>query len=160
MHALRPLLLLALVFTPVLAQAGGVGDWGTRPIRAQHTQRWSAQAQVSGVRWTTRTGRGTTVVLPRSVKPFEATPLVAPPGEWVELTLLLDGPMTLVGSALDWTLEIPEFTVILDEPVLGGAAVQLSLNLPEAGFPTRVRPGGIDHDALVVAVEDGASATR
>lgn len=161
MRALPPLFLLSLLITPELARAGGEVGWGTGSgLILRQSRLLAGQAQLVAVRWTSRTGRSSTVQLDRPVDLFEAPPLLAPAGEWAELTLLVDGPWTLSGRDFAWTLRMPALTVVLDQPVrsTGTTPVSVELLLPEGALPAKIRPGDAAHDALVVALQDGAQA--
>lgn len=161
MRAPPTLLLLALLITPEVARGGRMGGWGTGSgLILREARLQSGQAQLVGVRWTNRAGRSRTVLLDKPVNLFDSPPLIAPAGEWVELTLLVDGPWRLSGRDFTWTLDIPAFTVVFDEPVQspGAQPVQVTLDLPEVGLPAQVRPGDATHDALIIALQDGARA--
>ena len=162
--------LLAVAAAPSWAGisfGGGTGPTKLTSVRGLVTQ--GMNVRVVGVSWIGPNGKPTHRRLTRPT-PLDRLELVAPPGEWTDLTLALDGPMVITGTTADgddWTLtlDVDTWTVPLDEPVLtaGGErlAVEIDLAMPawlaeEAVGGLDVRPGDARYDAAVLAVQDGA----
>ena len=113
----------------------------------------SVKGWTSAFKLTGRHGRSATVHLPRPYALDEALPL--PAGDWAELTLILDGPVTVaVPGAPAQRLDLDTLTVPLDDP--GAARVHLDWSLPEglvSALLAGTAPQGLDR-----ALEDGALA--
>lgn len=107
-------------------------------------------ARVIALQWTGRHGRQVTRPLPQPLPIDALHGVVAPPGEWVELTLLLDGPPRIEGAGEVVTLETSSLEVVLETPLTGGTAVDLELSIE---LPADL--AGYDHPALLVALQDG-----
>ena len=142
--------LLLLLGARIGVAHAGWTDHGNPPsIRGQHIQAVRLTGQVTGIRLTGRHGRQVQVRLPRSYALTEAIPL--PSGTWAELTLVLEGPVTLHlpdGDTLE--LQVDTLTVPLEDP--SATSVHLDWTLPEnAGSPT-------DTAGLRCAIEDGGLA--
>ena len=122
---------------------------------------------VVGLRWIGRSGAPVVRRLPAPADLFTGC-FVAPPGEWADLDLVLDGPvridgLTAAGALVGLDLDLAVLAVALDEPARGGDCVAVSLDLPawlaedadrEGGLA--LTPGHPDHDALAAALADGA----
>ena len=106
------------------------------------------QGKISGFKVKSTHGRTVTVTLPRSGGLDQ--PIALPKGEWAEITLILDGPLTLSAGGVTQTLQVHTLTVPLEDPE--ATQVHLDWTLPE-GL-------GLDGDAaaLISALEDGALA--
>ncbi len=128
--------------------------WGRQGLTGSATRLGSAprlSGAAGGVVWGGRHGRSFTVLFdaPRPLDALESVP--CPPGEWVELSLLLEGELAVAGGRTE-ALTLERLTVVLDEPVVGGPDQDLWLDLPEAStLPVGER-------ALQVWLEDGILA--
>jgi len=109
--------------------------------------------QASWIRLTPRHGHARLVHLPRPAALDE--PLALPPGDWADLTLILDAPIQVsVDRGPPLSLDLPELTVPLEDP--GASAVTLTWTLPD-GLASALRSGVLPSD-LRAALEDGALA--
>lgn len=167
MRARSTRLLLALTLLVVSANSQG-GIVATDPlefhIRIRGFQNVRLVGKVSAIGWQ---GRDTSLS-PRRLK--SAAPLAgfstrAPAGEWSEMVLLLDGPVTITaqtetGARVNLRLQVDELVVPLAEPT-GGETVALDLALPDwiaaaAAGGLNIQPGDPLHERLVAALQDGA----
>ena len=154
---LLPLALIAFasLTAPCDAAAGWWSDdeWHVRPT-AGRTPHLSGA--VRGYKLTSTTGRHRTVHLPQPAA-LDGT-FTLPAGEWAELTLLLDGPVTVALGAAEVDLDLDALTVPLADP--GAASVRLEWTLPEP-LADQLQRGGPSADlaeALARALEDGGLA--
>ena len=130
--------------------------------------------RIKAAHWIAHNGRVAVQRFPTPLDLSVVDGLVAPRGQWVDLVLDLDGPLVLSGTSSSGasvmaSLDIPQWTIALDEPVSssGGTEVSLNLVLPTwlademAGAPGQVLVVDAHHPlyrALVQAVQDGAYA--
>ena len=157
MNAPRLLLVaaLSLGLAPT-SDAGWQSGWiPTRFSALVGSKKITVTGRLAGLRWVGR------------ARPADAAPgpLVAPPGDWTDVVLIFDGPVTLAGltdAGAPWaaTLDLGELVVPLEDPDATGP-LSLDLDLPAwltdaAGRD--IEPGHPRHDALVRAVRDGAIA--
>ncbi len=109
------------------------------------------EGRVVGLQWTGRHGRAVSVELP-GPRPLSALgALPCPEGEWVELTVELEGGLRWTAGGEGRLLSAETLTLVLESPVQGGEPVRLQLSaltLPEGGVPET-------DDALLRALEDG-----
>lgn len=149
----KPLRILALLFIAGLSWSASAGVWeGGNPeggdIRgALKDLRVKMSGKISGFKLTGRHGRTVEVHLPRP-QALDA-PLVLPPGDWAEITLLLDGPVTVRSAHSLVQLEVETLTVVLEDTE--ARKVQLDWTVP-------ADPYDLDDDQLIVALEDGGLA--
>jgi len=145
---------VALIATPV-ALAGVVIQGGGPKLATVHAAGLRSAALHGHVRslvWTDRTGRTRRETVPVDLNLDSAATLLPPPGEWTDLTLVLDGPVTLTGTTLAGaptrlSADLGAWTVPLEAP--GSAPLILDLALP----------AGLSSPAdLAVALQDGALA--
>lgn len=128
----RLILRTALLFSLSLSAAwAGVVMGGAGPP-AKLVPREAGRLQVAGilkaVRWTSFTGRA--VIVPAGGPAAGPWRVVAPAGEWVEVTLIFDGPVWLGDDAgRGVKAELGALTLPLAWPVSGGGAVALGLDL-------------------------------
>lgn len=146
------LLIAVALLCPVAHGGGWTDDWGSRFSGNLHLPRVSLKANVTSIGWTDKKGRTLTRPLPRPT-PLSELVLVAPPGEWVELTLTFDGPVTLTwedpaGRIREAKLDLGALCAVLEEPSAPGQLLVLDLALPEGTWR--------DPESLRVALEDGA----
>ena len=82
---------------------------------------------ITGFKVTDQHGRTSTVVLasPQGL----SAPLDLPSGEWTEITVLLDGPVTVRSAGQAHQLKVDSLTVPLADP--GASQVHLDWTLPE-----------------------------
>lgn len=125
--------------------------WGRQGLTGPVTRLGGAprlSGTAGGVVWGGRHGRSVTVLFdaPRPLDALESVP--CPPGEWVELSLLLEGELVVTGGRTE-ALALERLTVVLYEPVVGGPDQDLWLDLPEVS----ALPAG--ERALQVWLEDG-----
>lgn len=169
---LRPLLPLSLMGI-LLANVGVAGTQIGDPIRGNVKVslkgNTSLQGRISGMRWTSRTGRTTTQRLLSPVDFDGRLDLTVPMGEWTDVTLLFDGPvdvqgLTAGGGPLFVSVELDSLTVSFDEPVRGAGQIQsfaMDLSLPGwLGLITEdgaavLEQGDPMVDRLAAALEDG-----
>lgn len=152
--ASRLIPLFALSLCCGLAQAGIIIN-GNPP--GLHTHQAVSAVQVRGwvtrLKLTDRHGRSVVVPLPRPYALDEALPL--PPGDWADLTLLLDGPAWVGTPGVQPVrLDLPSLTVPLDDPQ--ATAVTLDWTLPEGALTALRR--GTAVPSLAEAVEEGGLA--
>lgn len=148
-----PRLLLLFVLLSGAAHAGwiGLGDPDTlRPTR--QSQSFQLSGAIRGFKLTDRHGREVHVPLPRPL-PLDA-PLSLPAGDWADITLTLDGPVTLRGSGgAEAQLPLESLTASLEDP--DARLIRLEWTLPEA-LLDQLRDGRAPEAALTVALQDGA----
>ena len=149
----KPLRILTLLFVAGLPWSASAGIWeGGNPeggdIRgALKDLRVKMSGKINGFKLTGRHGRTVEVRLPRP-QALDA-PLVLPPGDWAEITLILEGPVTVRSALSVVQLDLESLTVALEDPE--ARVVQLDWTLP-------ADPYDLDDDQLIVALEDGALA--
>ncbi len=146
-----PLLLLAALSGAARAwiweDGNPYGLMGKIPVRLSVQGRFASYV-LSG-----RHGRHLEVRLPRPARLDE--PLALPAGDWADLTLVLDGPVTVAtpgGSAV--RLEVPALTVALDDPE--AREIHLEWTLPEGALSALM--AGVAPRGLAQALEDGGLA--
>lgn len=151
---LRLPVLLALGALSTAAHSGIIINGNPESLRgtvargALQVKGWTSMVKLTG-----RHGRSVAVRLPRPYALDEALPL--PAGDWAELTLILDGPVTVaLPGAPAQAVDLDTLTVPLDEP--GAVEIHLDWTLPEgllSALQAGVAPQGLAH-----ALEDGALA--
>ena len=148
----RPSVLLALLVLSGLPGAAFAGWWetGNPPdVHGLHSaQKFQISGKVNGIKLKATHGRSRVVTLPAPVDLDQALSL--PAGEWAEVTLLLDGPLTVTVDGRQVQLEVDSLTVVLEDPT--ARLVHLEWSLPDAPIRTW------SADALIQALEDGAIA--
>ena len=148
----RLLPLLALLSFIGLPRAASAGWWETGNPTDLHgfhgAQRIQISGKITGFKLTSTHGRALVVTLPA---PHDLDrPLALPPGEWAELTLYPDAPVTVTVNGDPMKLEVDSLTVVLEDPT--ARLIHLEWSLPDAPIRTW------SADALVQALEDGALA--
>ena len=111
---------------------------------------------IRGYKLTSTHGRQVTVLLPRPAA-LDGT-LALPAGDWAELTLLLDGPVTLELGGVQVTLDLDALTVPLADP--SASEIHLEWTLPEdltARLERGERSETLSHQ-LGLALQDGGLA--
>ena len=150
----RPSALLALLVLSGLPGAAIAGWWegGNPPdLRGTHgLQSLQVSGKVTGYKLKANHGRTVAVTLatPQGLD----QPLTLPAGDWAELTLILDGPVTLVQGGVVVQLSVDTLTVVLDDP--SARKVHLDWTLPQP-----LSRLAADPDALIPALEDGGLAS-
>lgn len=102
--------------------------------------------KLKGIKVTNKHGRSVVVHRSQSL----TAPITLPAGEWAEVTLLLDGPVTLRDDRSTVLLDVESLTVVVDDPE--ATEIHLEWTLPTALTAFRT------DDALVRALEDGGLA--
>lgn len=141
----------------LLALFGGVAHaWyaeSGNPNGVIQRPRIQVNGQLSSFKLTDRHGRVTPVNLQRSLDLGAAIPL--PPGDWVELTLVLDGPATVaLAGARPAPLSASELTVVIQDP--DASRVILDWTLPEGAL--QALQAGVTPRDLPQLLNDGALA--
>lgn len=103
--------------------------------------------KISGFKVTNKHGRSVEVRLPR-LQSLDA-PITLPAGAWAELTLVLDGPVTVRSGTAAVVLEVDALTVPLEDP--DARQVHLDWTLPD-------EVGALSQGALIAALQDGGLA--
>lgn len=141
--------LLGLLLLTARAEAGFWEDGG-------HDLRARAAFQVSGAirgyKLTNTHGRA--VVVKLATPADLAAPLSLPAGPWAELTLLLDGPLTVASAEGQVRLEVDSITAPLSDP--DARQIHLEWSLPEPLLGQLELPGAAPR--LLSALQDGAVA--
>lgn len=142
------LALLSLVGLPGIASAG-VAGWGNPDDLHGSLKDLQVRlsGKISGFKVTNKHGRTVEVRLPR-LQSLDA-PITLPAGEWAELTLVLDGPVTVRAGAAEVVLEVDALTVPLADP--DAHRIHLDWTLP-------ADRRALSTDALVTALQDGGLA--
>lgn len=146
--------IVALALLMGVANAG-YWEYGNPPglHPREDRQALSLRGQVSGLKLSGRHGRTATVTLARPYSLDEALPL--PAGHWDELTLVLEGPVTVaLGSGPPHLLNARTLTVVLEDP--DAASVVLDWSLPEGAWSAL--KAGVEVTGLPALLEDGALA--
>lgn len=162
MRCSRVLALGALLLGATSVQAGSmVGNPGGDKLHNAGLVHLSVQGRALALRWVNRSGQVRTQRLPAPVDPFQPGALVAPPGEWADVVLVLDGPVRLDGQTesgqrFSTTLDLGEWTIPLEDPSVstGGRVLDLDLVVPAGPRGS----GDAADAALLTAVRDGALA--
>ncbi len=105
--------------------------------------------KITGFKVTGKHGRTSTVYL-ASPQGLDA-PLDLPSGDWAEITVLLDGPVTVRSGGTSVRLEVDSLTVPLADP--DATQVTLDWTLPD-GLDLRT----VSAERLLHALEDGGLA--
>lgn len=148
-----PLLLLAALSGA--AQAWVWEDGNPNGVRGQIPARLSVQGRFTSYWLSGRHGRHVEVRLPRPARLDE--PLALPAGDWADLTLVLDGPVTVAtpgGPAV--RLEVPALTVAIDDPEARN--IHLEWTLPEGALSAL--GAGLTPVGLAEALQDGGLAVN
>ncbi len=88
----------------------------------------SAEIRIKGLRWVARDGKERRV--PVGLDLAAGPPITAPPGEWTDLILELDGPLSVsTPEGAQLSLTVPEIGVVLDTPAAGGDEIVVLLSL-------------------------------
>lgn len=161
MRHLPALACLAVLLGASSARGGVRFEGGPTKLVAQ-AERLALRAQIVGFTWTGRSGRThQPTSTPHPLSDLGA--LTPPPGEWDTVTLHLAGPVTLSTTKGTLSLPLRSLEVVLDEPLSGGAPIQLELDLAlsvEALAPftgdEAIRPGDPRLPGLTAALADGA----
>ncbi len=130
-----------------------------------------SSGRVSAVTWTALDGAELTLEMSSGIDLADIDALVAPAGEWVDLTLELDGPLYLDGEVGDLpyglTLDVQSWTMPFEEPLSSDGSVEVVIDaeLPsllvdevQAQEGLVVEPGDALHDSLAHALLDSAFA--
>ncbi len=147
-HLIR-LSLVGLLLLTAPAQAGFWGDGG-RDLHLRSSLQ--VTGAIRGYKLTSTHGR--TVVVKLATPADLAAPLTLPAGPWAELTLLLDGPVTVSAGETSLRLEVDTLTVSLTDP--DARQVHLEWSLPEPLLAQIQRPDVAP--LLLTALQDGAVA--
>lgn len=143
--------LLALALLTGLPGTASAGWWedgnpgGT--IRLSKLQDLQVSGKLTGYKLKGTHGRTVEVRLPRAQGLEQAIAL--PAGAWDEITLIVDGPLTVRSAQGKVQLEVDSLTVVLDDPE--ARQIHLEWSLPEGAL-------GQGADALRRALEDGGVA--
>lgn len=154
---MRRLFLLALLtsLTFTNASAGGVSLGGNMPTKlvSGADQRLVLVGSFKAVRWVPQTGRSVQRPMAGALGPSVA--LQAPAGEWAELVLIFDGPVSVSDGARVRALSVTELAVPFEVPLRAtGDTVTVSLDL---AVPLALWTAG-DVSELEAAIVDGALA--
>ena len=144
-------ILLALMFLPTFstpAEAGWV-EWGNPEDLRGALRGISLSGRLTGFKVTGKHGKTEVVHLARAQGLDKAIPL--PEGSWDEITLTLDGPVTVRTEEGALKLQVDSITVALEDP--DAAQVHLDWTLPVDWTALRASP-----QHLLQALEDGALA--
>lgn len=147
----RRSILLALLFMAGFGTAVAgvieVGNPGGAEFRGK-LEGVRLAGKITGFKLTNKHGRTVMVRLPHP-QSLE-TPISMPEGEWVEITLLLTGPVTVYSGATTVVLEVDSLTVPLGDPE--AHEIHLDWTLP-------ADLSALSGDALILALQDGGLAT-
>ena len=151
-YRLHILALLVLSAMPGSASAGWVetGNPGGDELRGTlKGLGLHLSGKINGFKVTGKHGRTSTVYLasPQGL----SAPLDLPAGEWAEITLLLDGPVTVGNGGRHRQLWVDSLTVPLADP--DATQITLDWTLPE-GLDLRT----VSAERLLHALEDGGLA--
>ena len=137
------ILLLGALSSPAYAWYINSGN----PLQTRPTpSSVQVSGRIRGFKLTSPAGRVVVVTLPRPARLDEVLPL--PAGVWAEITLLLDGPVTVQREGdPPVMLPIDDMTLVLDDPE--ARHIQLEWRLPE---------GPLAPAALGLALEEGGLA--
>lgn len=127
---------LAAVLAGPMARAGVmIGGSGPKLVTTHSSSLRNAtlQGHIRSLVWTDRTGRTQRERAPAGLNLNDNASFLPPAGEWVELTLVLDGPVTLTGTTpagapLRLSAELGTWTVPLESPE--DRSLVLDLELP------------------------------
>lgn len=151
----RVALVLALALLSITAQAG---SWETSgDFRPRGSLMIQVSGQIHSILVINRHGRAVPVPVPPGTRLGDT--LALPPGDWAEITLILDGPLTVtVDGAAPVSLDLETVTVPLEDPEAD--SVVLDWSLPDA-LLARLHAGAPDpavRAALTAAIRDGVIA--
>ena len=128
------------------------GFTGRQTLPGVQVKGWFSSFKLTG-----RHGRTVVVHLDRAHALTDSLDL--PPGDWADLTLILDGPATLSApGASAVRLDLTELTVPLDDPE--ATSIKLEWTLPEgllSALQAGVDPSAL-LDTLTNALQDGGMA--
>lgn len=158
MRTMTRILLLGGLACSSASWAGG-GIIGGGPAKLQElrpaalTGMVRLEGRVTGLRWTGRTGRSVTTLwsAPLALDALDGIP--CPAGEWVELTLILEEGLTLRQGSSSVSIDPGGLSLVLAQPVRGGGAAVVVLDLP-----ADLDPAGRSSGALVGLLEDALVA--
>ena len=125
-------------------------DFGATDLRSRGT--FQVSGAIRGYKLTNSHGR--TVVVKLATPTDLAAPLTLPVGPWAELTLLLDGPVTVSAGETSLRLEVDSLTVSMEDP--DARQIHLEWSLPDP-LLTQLQLPGIE-PLLLAALQAGAVA--
>ena len=151
MRTYTRLVVIAFLFVtgmPGVASAGFT-EWGNPEDLRESAPEVQVAGRITGFKVTGKHGKTEVVHLPRAQGLDKAIPL--PEGSWDEITLTLDGPVTVRAPDGVIKLQVDSLTIVLEDP--DATEVHLDWTLPADdtslwGTPAR----------LLQALEDGALA--
>lgn len=151
MHRLRIVACFVGLLAASTSLAGGTGySSGPSKLMAD-LSRPALRAQVTAFTWSGRSGHARQA-LP-TARPVSALGAITPPmGEWDTVTLHFDGPVSLETGDGVVALPLRSLEVVLEEPVSGGARIQLTLDLELRADVVQ----GRDVETLISVLSDGA----
>lgn len=148
-----PVLIALSALSASIADAGIIINGNPHTLHGQvGAMNVVVKGWVTGVKLTGRHGRTVAVAYPRALPLDGALPI--PAGDWADLTVELEGPVTVSVDGGRVTVHVSSLTVALDEP--DAAEVHLEWSLPE-GLLSAIS-AGVSPTALETALEDGGIA--
>jgi len=146
-----------------------VGNPPSKILGSQRPPRAGGHAR--SVTWIARDGHELTLALPAGLDLSDIGALVAPAGEWTDVSIAFDGELYLDGDVagvpFGLSLDMDTWDLPLDAPLrsTGDAQVVIDLELPELVIDATmdqdgliVEPGDALYDAVFSAVKDAAIA--
>ncbi len=145
------LAVFALVLLPLFSSSAEAGwvEWGNPEDLRESAPEIQVAGRITGFKVTGKHGKSVVVTLPRAQGLDQPIPL--PEGSWHEITLTLDGPVTVRTEEGAIKLQVDSITVALEDP--DAAQVHLDWTLPADDTSLRASP-----TRLLQALEDGALA--
>ena len=151
MSSLPRVFAVALGLTPLFASSAEAGwvEWGNPEDLRQDLPDVQITGRITGFKVTNPHGKTLLVTLPHPAD--LSAPLRLPEGTWREITLLLDGPVTVACPEGVLKLQVDSITVALEDP--DAHQIHLDWTLPDDWTSLRV-----SQTRLLRALEDGALA--